>query len=1116
MIETFLPAGHRRRSHCPSGQDSRWIRRLPTWLGIAVLLAGSAATNALADGSDDVSVPEGFQVSLFADDDLAHDVYCMTTDSLGRIVVSGPGYVRILIDSDGDGKADQAKTFADGPRTGAQGMFFVGRDLFCIGDEGLLRFRDEDGNDRADSPPQTFLKLKTGSEHHVHSIQKGPDGWWYLIAGNHAGIDSGYVTLPTSPVKQPKAGTLFRLKPNLGGGEVVAHGFRNAYDFAFNSQGDVFTYDSDGEREVSLPWYAPTRVLHVVPGGHAGWFTRSWKQPAYFADMPPVMAEFGRGSPTGVVCYRHDAFPAAYRDSLFVLDWTYGRVLNVKLKRDGASYSPTPSIFMRQQGQFGFAPTDAAVGPDGSLFVSIGGRGTRGGVYRVSAENVDSPAWPGEAETAEQKAAACLVAPQPLSSWSREIWQPLAKEAGRGEFVTAALSKTHPAPQRVRAIEILVSEFDGLLSEEVTSLQKDDSPEVRARTVWAAGRTAKLTQRVVTAFLADADPLVGRAAAESLLGQQGELSDEALITALAKRLSSRDRFDRMAAARIVPQLSAKAFRQLATAAADSGWQATVANAYGYLGRKPGYNLYAFRSGLPVLERDHPAALKLEAVRLMQRGLGDLTPVGQVQPVFEGYAPQLDLTKHERDLDPHRIRLAKLFPTGDERLDVELSRLLAMLEPFNAELLSRVLAKIDGDSHPTDDVHYLIVAARLPVSRDKSHRDKTAAALVAIERKLKERKLHQDSNWEPRLKELYRTLVDHDPLLPDAIVAESGFGLPGHVLFMSYLPAELLETAIDAFARQVEADDEYRWSNDVVFVFAESKKPEHREQIRSLFDEHFSVRGAVQVVLSKDPDEKDREKFVAGLESAQLEILSACLTALEKLPPSKEETQLVALTGCLRRLGADKAEFGARQRVVSLLRRCTGKEFGFVDGPSGFNRQQDAIDRWTKWVSGQFPDSASQIIGASRQDLEALTSLLVDVDWSVGDTARGRSVFEKRACVQCHGGRTALGPDLSGVAGRFSREDLFTSIVLPNKDVSSRYQTTMVELDNGKVFSGLIIYESVDGLLLRNSTNQTFRIETRNIEHRRKLPTSLMPAGLLKDLKPEDLADLYAYLKSLRR
>ena len=1081
-------------------------------IGLASLSAGITSVRA----EPGVSVPDGFQVSLFADDDLAHDVFCMTTDSLGRIVVSGPGYVRVLIDSDGDGKADVAKTFADGPKTGAQGMFFSGRDLLCVGDAGLIRFRDQNGDDRADGPPETFLKLKTGGEHHAHSIQKGPDGWWYLIAGNNAGIGSSYVTLPSSPVKRPQAGVLYRLKPDLSGGEVVGHGLRNAYDFAFNSPGDVFTFDSDGEREVSLPWYCPTKVIQIVPGSHAGWVSRSWKQPLYFPDMPPVVAEFGRGSPTGVVCYRHSLFPDRYRDSLFVLDWTYGRVLNVQLQRDGAGYAAQPSVFMRQRGQFGFAPTDAVVGTDGSLYVSVGGRGTRGGVYRVTVAGTPVSAWPGEPETAPEKARVCASAPQPLSSWSREIWRPLAKTAGRQEFVRIALSTQEPVPHRVRALEILVSEFAGLLTDEVHQLQKSTSPEVRARTIWAAGRTSDPGESVAAVFLADADPLVGRLTSESLLGRAGTLSDKDLVQALGRRLNSHDRFDRIAAVRVVPRVSVGAFRQLAADAAKTGWRSTLMNAYGFLGRKPGYSRHAFRAALPVLERDEPPELKLEAIRLMQLGLGDLAPVGRVKPVFEGYAAAVDLAEFERELDPHRIRLADLFPMDDSRLDFELARLLAMLEPFNPRLLSRILAKIDGNTHPSTDLHYLIVSARLPVSREKTHREQTSVALVAIERKIRERQLNLDSNWEPRFQELYKALVDHDPLLPDAIVAQSGFGLPGHVLFMSHIPAELVATAVDAFARQIAANDNYAWSNDVVFVLGESSNPEHRELIRSLYEDQFSVRGAVQVVLSERPEEQDRDMFLAGLDSTQLEILTACLDALEKLPPSENESQLVALAQCLRRLGPDRAEYSARERIVRLLRRCTGQRFGFVDGRPGHSRQQAAVGRWIQWILEQYPEARTKIAGASTQDLEGLNALLAEVDWSVGDVVHGAELFEKRACLQCHGGRTALGPDLSGVADRFSRSDLFAAIVLPNRDVSSRYRTTMLELDNGKVYSGLIIYESVDGLLLRNSTNQTFRIETRNIEHRRRLPTSLMPSGLLKDLRPNELADLYAYLKSLRK
>ena len=259
---TILMFGGRR---CLSG-----ISCLRLWL-VCLLLTECGRLR--AEEFSGIRVPEGFRVELYADDDLAHDIHSLTLDSRGRVVVSGPGYVRILVDSDGDGRADRFQQFADGPATGSQGMYFHGSSLLCAGDGGLLLFRDDNGDDRADAAPQVFLKIAAGGEHHVHSIQRGPDGWWYVMAGNFAGVTSAYATSNTSPIRQPVSGTLLRLSPELRGGEIVADGFRNAYDFAFSGTGDFFTWHSDDERDISLPWYLPTQVFHVLPAGNAGYVT---------------------------------------------------------------------------------------------------------------------------------------------------------------------------------------------------------------------------------------------------------------------------------------------------------------------------------------------------------------------------------------------------------------------------------------------------------------------------------------------------------------------------------------------------------------------------------------------------------------------------------------------------------------------------------------------------------------------------------------------------------------------------------------------------------------------------------------------------------------------------
>ncbi|MBC7966931.1 MAG: hypothetical protein H7Z17_13515, partial [Fuerstia sp.] len=78
----------------------------------------------------------------------------------------------------------------------------------------------------------------------------------------------------------------------------------------------------------------------------------------------------------------------------------------------------------------------------------------------------------------------------------------------------------------------------------------------------------------------------------------------------------------------------------------------------------------------------------------------------------------------------------------------------------------------------------------------------------------------------------------------------------------------------------------------------------------------------------------------------------------------------------------------------------------------------------------------------------------------------------------------------------------------------RYQTTSIETKAGKVYTGLIVYESVDGILLRDAEHKTYRIEAADTESKVLQRNSLMPSGLLKDTQPSDLADLDKYMQGL--
>src|SRR6185436_10864475 len=292
------------------------LRRLrPILLLLLAICSTVSAADLLPVNALGLRVARGFRVSLFADTDLAPDIYSMTLDSQGNVVVSSQGYIRTLLDTDGDGDADTFRDFAT-TGTGAMGMCFYGRNLYFVGDGALWLLRDENGDGVADGGPERLLDLNY-AEHGGHAVRKGPDGWLYVMGGNDTQFTNQHITFGSSPVRAIEGGALLRLPPDAQGCEAVAHGFRNCYDFDFNFAGDIFTYDSDGEREFLLPWYIPTRLYHVAQGGHHGWrlpgYVRSWARFGYYADTVDVLAPIGRGSPTGVAVYRHYQFPQLFR-----------------------------------------------------------------------------------------------------------------------------------------------------------------------------------------------------------------------------------------------------------------------------------------------------------------------------------------------------------------------------------------------------------------------------------------------------------------------------------------------------------------------------------------------------------------------------------------------------------------------------------------------------------------------------------------------------------------------------------------------------------------------------------------------------------------------------------
>jgi putative heme-binding domain-containing protein len=110
----------------------------------------------------------------------------------------------------------------------------------------------------------------------------------------------------------------------------------------------------------------------------------------------------------------------------------------------------------------------------------------------------------------------------------------------------------------------------------------------------------------------------------------------------------------------------------------------------------------------------------------------------------------------------------------------------------------------------------------------------------------------------------------------------------------------------------------------------------------------------------------------------------------------------------------------------------------------------------------------------------------------------------------------LGPDLGGAAERLSPTDLFDSIIFPSREVAPPYRVEVFQMRDGSSYAGIVAFESADGVIVRTGAASTVRLADSDILSRTPSNMSLMPSGLLEGLKAQDLADLYGYLKNLRR
>jgi len=144
--------------------------------------------------------------------------------------------------------------------------------------------------------------------------------------------------------------------------------------------------------------------------------------------------------------------------------------------------------------------------------------------------------------------------------------------------------------------------------------------------------------------------------------------------------------------------------------------------------------------------------------------------------------------------------------------------------------------------------------------------------------------------------------------------------------------------------------------------------------------------------------------------------------------------------------------------------------------------------------------------------------LADLMKLKGDATKGQAMFMQAGCVACHqvkGQFINFGPDLTQIGNKLSKDGMFTAILYPSAAVEHSFGGLSVTTKEGQAAMGYIISETADELTLRINGGASMTVKKVNLVKKEELKDSLMPPGLAAAIGPQGLADLVAWLMTLK-
>ncbi|MDG2102802.1 MAG: PQQ-dependent sugar dehydrogenase [Pirellulaceae bacterium] len=985
--------------------------------------------------------------------------------------------IRLLVDTSGDGKADQATVFANQfnaieEGTGA-GVLAVGGDVYFTCIPRLWKLTDVDGDGAANSRRALhdgFGVRFAFRGHDLHGLIVGPDGRLYFSIG-----DRGYHV--NDGISDPASGAVFRCELDGSDLEVVAKGLRNPQELAFDDYGNLFTGDNNsdsGDR---------ARMVYVVDGSDSGWrmhyqylpdrgpFNREkiWHPydpqttPAYI--VPPIN-NFADG-PSGFAYYPGTGFSEHMKNRFLLCDFrgqaSGSGIKTFRLKPQGAFWE----IADEENSFWNMLATDCCFGPDGRLYVSDWVHGWeglgKGRIYALSDSNADAKLVQEVQQllSADWQSLAVEQLPPLLGHPDRRVRQQAQfelvsrndlthLEAVSNDLDASILSRIHA----FWGIEQITRQYGGLIgqSQAFTSLAQrcldflnSDDFELQCQAAKIAADSNMATKADAEVRQALVETLTKRIQSENArvqyfsaiaLGKLGNSQTALPILDLLKQNNNRDPLLRHAGVMgLVYQTLAQGEGLLQQAVKEESAATQLAAIVAI--RKLRERQFETGSLLEALLNSEQPYLALEAARVIH----DL-PMEELLPQLAAFANRPGLP------DP----MARRVLNANYRLGT--ADCVARVKAFALDPSQIEARRVEAVS--------MLASWQNPVKRD----------MVL-------------GSWNP-LEEAKRSKE-------------------------SLAAVEALFDEMDSLTES----SRNKLMESVALLKLNALAPKLRETWRNTKSES-GKRAAFKCLLSLDSDLSEPEA-IHGMQDEDAEIRVA---ALNFLFDKKSTSRAPFLNDAL-----NSETLAERQNAIAILGRSDNENLRAV-------LKVMLLD-----LDNIKPDSRLDVVVAAENSsdplLKKLATKLLELDeqaetkprydlaLSGGNAARGSEIFYNRAsvyCLRCHkidGSGGDVGPNLSEIGSLRDRQYLLESLIEPNKVIAENFETVVVLDADGKIHVGVTKASTEDTLSIMTAEAIMVNIPKDEIDEIRR-GESAMPNDVMKNLTLSELRDLIEFLATRKK